>query len=119
MGMRLVLVAGALGFLLTLLTAGCTHVSAVERKPDLVITVKPWITPVKLVSHRPPRDRYVFVGRVRGVALDGEFVDAASHAREKLDARARALGASVIKIDRVATSGSRVVLAGRAYRSIN
>jgi hypothetical protein len=111
--MRWLLVAGALGILLSLLTAGCTHVSADAPRNDLEISVKPWVRPVKWVAHRPARA--VFVGRVKGAATDEEFVSAAARVHAALDARARALGADVVKIDRV-IAGARIVVAGRAYR---
>jgi hypothetical protein len=74
---------------------------------------------VRLVARRPAH--YKFVGRVRATAPNDDFVLAAKQAREKLSRRAEALGADVIKIERVdpcygpALHG-QVMMAGRAYR---
>jgi hypothetical protein len=102
------------------LLVGCaTPHTRVIPPTEVQILVHPWVPPVRLVSKRPPRDRYSFVGRVRASVSDDEFVEAANAVRAQLVDRARKLGASVVKIDVVGAKSGRVLLAGRAYRTIN
>jgi hypothetical protein len=124
-GMRtisIVLAVGVIGLLLAFCGAGCaTTVPAVSPAHEQVqIRVVPWQREVRLVTRAPSSAHYVFVGKVRGVAPDAEFVSAAEHVNVQLREKAAALGADVVKIDRVApcASGHRVLLAGRAYRRL-
>ena len=121
--LRFVLVLSAIGLAVALLGAGCatTETAApAAASPEVEITVRPWQKPVRLVSKAPSRERYVFVGNVRVVARDGEFVEAARAADEKLREKARQLGADVVQIDVVSPNESAhlITLAGRAYRSV-
>ncbi len=103
---------------------GCAHapVKAAAPAPRVVAVATPapveneWHRNIRVVAHRPAG--YVFVGRVRGSAPDGDFVAAAKQARSQLSARAEKLGADLIKIESVEPSSPshRVVIAGRAYR---
>lgn len=73
---------------------------------------------VKLVAKAPPARRYRFVGRVQATAKNGDdFVEAARTANADLRRQAKALGADVVKVD-VVSPGRRIVLAGRAYKSV-
>ena len=115
-----ILIVGASLFL-----AGCATVPGnrvVTPSVDEVrITMRPSEVPVRLVAKRPRRDSYSFVGRVRAVARDGEFVVAARRANETLRRKARSLGADVVKIEIVSISDrdNHVVMSGRAYRPVN
>jgi hypothetical protein len=103
-------------------TFGCAHpqqvrhVSAVSvdeeaPAPQVVEATRA----IRLVAHRPPH--YKFVGRVSATAPSDDFVLAAKQARAQLTRRAEALGADVVKIERVDPGlHGRVLLAGRAYR---
>jgi hypothetical protein len=102
------------------LALGCAHpqhsrpvsvVSVDEEAPAPVLEEHT----VRLVGHRPAHAK--FVGRVRAVAPDDDFVLAAKQARAQLSRRAEALGATVIQIQRIdAGVHGRVLMAGRAYR---
>ena len=109
---------------LLLLTFACAHSqpapqagrSQMEFEPDPVVEEAPApARNVRWVAHRPPH--YKFVGKVRGTAPSDDFVEGAKVARKKLTQKAEALGADVVKIDRLdpGTHG-RVLIAGRAYR---
>src|SRR5579862_3506990 len=109
---RFMFVVSAIGLLAALLSAGCATSQAAAgagaasaapaEQPEVEITVKPWVKPVKLVTKTPSRGRFAYVGKVRVVALDhggGEFVDAARAADEKLREKARKLGADVVQLE--------------------
>jgi hypothetical protein len=117
---RFMFVLSAIGLAFALLSAGCaTTETAAAPSQQVEITVRPWVKPVRLVTKAPSRERYVFVGKVRVVAHDGEFVEAARAADEKLREKARKLGADVVQIDVVSPNDRAhlITLAGRAYRS--
>jgi hypothetical protein len=97
------------------------HPSEADDSADLRAAPQPSEPAVRLVSKPPPASRYRFVGRVSGAATVGEWVETAKNARENLQRNAIALGADVIKIDRVVAPGEHfrgrlVLLRGRAYR---
>jgi len=77
---------------------------------------------VKIVAHKPPAQKYHFVGRVEARATTVDIVDAAIAADADLRRQAKKLGADVVKIDVItppsdhASAHSRVILAGRAYK---
>jgi hypothetical protein len=78
--------------------------------------------PVRLVGRVPLLSKYQYVGRVSGVSTVGDWVQTAKDARADLNRKAEALGADLIKIDRVNVpadgyQGQYVLLIGRAYRS--
>ena len=90
------------------------HRSQMEFEPDPVVEQQPERA-IRLVAHRPAH--YKFVGKVRGTAPSDDFVEGAKVARKKLNQKAEALGADVVKIDRLDPgSHGRVLIAGRAYR---
>jgi hypothetical protein len=106
------------------LVGGCAtapHTQVITPRAEEVQVIRPSVSSVRLVQRRPARDRYAFVGRVRAVAHDEEFVEAARRVNEMLQQKARALGAEVVKIDlvRLGERDHLVVLAGRAYRALN
>jgi hypothetical protein len=85
-----------------------------EFEPDPIAEVQPPRS-IRLVAHRPAH--YKFVGKVRGTAPSDDFVEGAKVARKKLTQKAEALGADVVKIDRLDPgSHGQVLIAGRAYR---
>jgi nitrogen fixation/metabolism regulation signal transduction histidine kinase len=107
------------------LAFGCAHPRSVARAPVSVDEEAPAPAPpapvfeegrsIRLVARRPPH--YKFVGRVRASVLNDDFVLAAKQAHQKLTRRAEALGADVVKLERIDPAATgRVVLAGRAYR---
>jgi hypothetical protein len=100
--------------------AGCAPSAHVitPTAEQVRITVYPMKRPVRLVGKKPPSDRYVFLGRISGVATDSDFVDAANHARESLFSKAEAIGADVVRIVRPTLGRHRVLLAGLAYRRV-
>ncbi|HZS39226.1 MAG TPA: hypothetical protein VFF06_20485 [Polyangia bacterium] len=114
-------VLSAIGLVAALLFAGCAETAQViAPAPEQVqITVHPWRKPIRLVRKTPPPERYLYVGKVRAVARDVEFVDAARTVDAELRSKARALGADVVKIDAVYDRKHAVVMAGRAYRSMD
>ena len=128
----LAFVAAFLMFVGALWLTGCAHqptTTPVYHGEQVVITVHPWTqaTPerVQIVAKTPDPARYVFVGRVKGVAPAGELTDAAKQAEVDLKTKAAKLGADVVKIDLlrpppdVAPTGKKLVLlAGRAYRRL-
>jgi hypothetical protein len=76
---------------------------------------------VRLVAKQPRASRFLFLGKVNGASLVGEWVETAKNARADLQRKALEMGADVVKIDRVrvppdAYRGSYVLLRGRAYR---
>ncbi len=118
---RFLFVAGAVGFAAALLMSGCaTAPPPAPAAAEVSITVHPWVKPVRLVGKTPPADRFLFVGKVSARAENVEFVDGARDAQEQLKEKAKALGADVVKIDRVSPGKKHlIILAGRAYRSLN
>jgi len=118
----IILVAGVIGLLAAFFGAGCATISPGQARAheDVQIRVVPWQREVRLVTHAPPHEHYVMVGKVRGVAPDAEFVTAADRVHAQLREKAAALGADVVKIDVVApcARGHRVLLAGRAYKRV-
>jgi hypothetical protein len=105
-------------------TFGCAHpqhlrhVSAAsvdEEAPPAQAEEAPAVRAIRLVAHRPAH--YKFVGRVRATAPNDDFVLAAKQARANLNRKAEALGADVVKIERLDPSlHGQVLIAGRAYR---
>jgi hypothetical protein len=109
------------------LLAGCAATrpgvradDASERASDAL--QDPPAPSVRLVRRRPPAA--IYVGRVVGTARTGEIVEAARSAQAELRMKAAALGADVVKIDRVTPPPAHargthrmVLLAGRAYRT--
>src|SRR5438874_342305 len=88
-------------------TFGCAHpqharhVSAVsvdEEAPSAEVAPPP-VRAIRLVAHRPAH--YKFIGRVSATAPNDDFVLAAKQARANLDRKAEAMGADVIKVERV------------------
>lgn len=79
---------------------------------------------VKIVARRPSASRYKFVGRVEATATTVNIVDAAVAADADLRRQAKALGADVVQLDTIAPPRDdarprrRVILAGRAYKSV-
>jgi hypothetical protein len=120
---RVALVASGVLFFAAMLTAGCSHSSAEAPPPSqqLEITVHPWKRAVRFVGKTPSKERFIFVGRVRGEAPDVDFVRGVADARAQLAERAEALGADVVKIDLISPSSRnhQVLLAGRAYRAVD
>jgi hypothetical protein len=104
---------------LTLFLAACAHQPPPratfvpeEEKAAPAPVEEAW---VRVVAKRPAHGK--FVGKVRVVSSDLDFVEAAKVARAKLAARAEKLGADVVKIERLDTTArGRVLIAGRAYR---
>jgi hypothetical protein len=108
-------------FLLVVTVAfGCAHQPPVHHASAASVDEEapppaPPLRAIRLVAHRPPH--YKFVGRVRGTAPSDDFVVAAKQARTNLVRKAEALGADVIKIERVDPGlHGQVLIAGRAYR---
>jgi hypothetical protein len=108
----------ATAFALLLLAAACTH-----APPPVAVAPEALDTP-QLVVSPPPRALYRYIGRVEGVARSPDLVQAARAARDDLRWKAHVLGADVVRIDYVApppehaSSGRRVLMAGRAYKAI-
>jgi hypothetical protein len=114
--------------------AGCASGGPTARKTaktTAVATAAPAPKPaelggdvVKIVAHRPSARRYKYVGRIQARASSGDFVDAAIAADADLRRQARALGADLVKLDVIkpprdnARPHRRVILAGRAYKSV-
>jgi hypothetical protein len=119
--LRIAFVLSVLGFVAALLMAGCASAGSViaPSAAEVQITVHPWVKPVRIVARRLSRERYVYVGRVRAVARDAEFVAAARAVDEQLRTQARTLGADVVKIDQVSPGRHLVLLAGRCYRALD
>ena len=97
--------------------AGCAQTLPMHPVPPPV-----YDTPA-LVVNPPPRTLYRYVGRVRGVARTGDFVEAARAANDDLRWKAHLLGADLVRIDYVGVPrehahGRQVLLAGRAYKEI-
>jgi hypothetical protein len=77
---------------------------------------------IRLVTKEPPANQYRCLGKIDGVADVSDWVEASKHARVDLWQKASALGADLVKIDRVVVPaegahGKLVLLTGRAYRS--
>jgi hypothetical protein len=100
-----------------------------EKNDAAVATANEMSTPkelggaaIKIVAHKPPAQKYHFVGRVEARATTVDIVDAAIAADADLRRQAKKLGADVVKIDVItppsdhASAHSRVILAGRAYK---
>jgi hypothetical protein len=115
-----------LGLLFVL--AGCAAVSKPVAHPDErddsadLKSHRSEAASVRLVGRVPLTSKYQYVGRVSGVSNVGDWVQTAKAARADLNRKAEALGADVIKIDRVnvpadSYRGQFVLLTGRAYRS--
>jgi hypothetical protein len=79
---------------------------------------------VRIVAKDPPESQYTFVGKVDGVADVSDWVEASKRARSDLQRKAVALGADVVKIDRIVVPeegarGRLVLMSGRAFRVAN
>jgi len=115
------------GILLVIgITFGCAHpqhvqhasaASVDEEAPPPQVEEAP-VRSIRLVAHRPAH--YKFVGRVRATAPADDFVLAAKQARANLARKAEALGADVVKVERLDPGlHGHVLIAGRAYRLAN
>jgi hypothetical protein len=120
---RVALLASGALFIAAMLTAGCSHSSAEAPPPgqQVEITVHPWKRAVRFVGKTPPKERFVYVGRVKGEAPDIDFVRGVAEARAQLAEHAEAIGADVVKIDQISPSSRNhlVLVAGRAYRAVD
>ena len=77
---------------------------------------------IRLVTLAPRAGRYRCLGKISGAADVSDWVEATKDARTDLWRKAAALGADLVKIDRVIipaehAHGRLVLLAGRAYRA--
>jgi hypothetical protein len=114
-------------FLLGLFAVGCAHAPVAhtriseaddEAPPVRVAPVDEWHRNIKIVSRKPARSHYQYLGRVRGTAPNADFVAAAKQARTQIARSAEKLGADVIKIEVLdpTAPGNKVLIQARAYR---
>jgi len=114
---------------LGLFAVGCAHAPAPHTRiseadddapPARAVTrpVDEWHRNIKIVSRRPARLHYQYLGRVRGIAPNTDFVAAAKQARTQIARSAEKLGADVIKIEVLdpTAPGNKVLIQARAYR---
>jgi hypothetical protein len=116
-------------FLVGIFAFGCAHQAPTPTRiseadddaparPAHVAPVDEWHRNIKIVSRKPARTHYQYLGRVRGVASNADFVAAAKQARTQIARNAEKLGADVIKIEVLdpTAPGNKVLIQARAYR---